>query len=289
MSLYTKAEFDAALVEITNSLVNFQAGINSKIDSQVTTYLDRNGIWSGKAQTIPTTRMDWTMKTSSNRNSFFSFTTVADTPKTEQYYIGGFLLTQASKSGLMMLVYKDYVQGTNTERMAIGYHCQGFNQTDYQSDCNVVTTVDLAELNGNWNTSEIGQYFYRDGSQQKAVFVPDKNLSVQRTLNDNTEQVIASQSVWTSMSNTRTYDTNMGKTRYWQSAYVNGTQYTLFGFAKKNKFYSLSWKQTMWYKVPFAKTVYCNIAAVDGNDLTSIPSSYISCRPQCDIVLCDIY
>lgn len=48
----TKGEFDSALADFNSRLTTFEAGINSKIDSQVTTYLDRNGIWSGQKQDI---------------------------------------------------------------------------------------------------------------------------------------------------------------------------------------------------------------------------------------------
>ena len=51
----TKAEFDSALADFNARLTTFEAGINSKIDSQVTSYLDRNGIWSPKDQPIKIT------------------------------------------------------------------------------------------------------------------------------------------------------------------------------------------------------------------------------------------
>lgn len=47
----TKEEFDLALSNFNSRLSEFEAGINSKIDSQVTSYLTRNGIWSGLDQT----------------------------------------------------------------------------------------------------------------------------------------------------------------------------------------------------------------------------------------------
>lgn len=48
----TKKEFDAALSDFNGRLSSFQAGINSKIDSQVSSYLDRNGIWSAKSMVL---------------------------------------------------------------------------------------------------------------------------------------------------------------------------------------------------------------------------------------------
>lgn len=48
----TKGEFDSAIADFNSRLTTFEAGINSKIDSQVTSYLDRNGIWSGQKQDL---------------------------------------------------------------------------------------------------------------------------------------------------------------------------------------------------------------------------------------------
>ena len=48
----TKEEFDNALNDFNERLTIFESGINSKIDSQVSSYLDRNGIWSGKQQEL---------------------------------------------------------------------------------------------------------------------------------------------------------------------------------------------------------------------------------------------
>ena len=48
----TKGEFDSAMTDFNSRLTTFEAGINSKIDSQVSSFLDRNGIWSGATQTL---------------------------------------------------------------------------------------------------------------------------------------------------------------------------------------------------------------------------------------------
>lgn len=40
----TKGEFDSSMAEINIRLTIFEAGINSKIESQISNYLDRNGI-----------------------------------------------------------------------------------------------------------------------------------------------------------------------------------------------------------------------------------------------------
>ena len=48
----TKAEFSADLNNISNRMAQLENSLDSKIDSLVSTYLKRNGIWNGKKQTI---------------------------------------------------------------------------------------------------------------------------------------------------------------------------------------------------------------------------------------------
>lgn len=50
----TKGEVDTAMTDLKSRLTTFEAGINSKIDAQVTSYLDRNGIWNGSKQVFNT-------------------------------------------------------------------------------------------------------------------------------------------------------------------------------------------------------------------------------------------
>ena len=52
----TKEEFDRTMADFNARLTTFESGINSKIDSQVTSYLDRNGIWSAAKQEVKTTK-----------------------------------------------------------------------------------------------------------------------------------------------------------------------------------------------------------------------------------------
>ena len=48
----TKAEFSADLNNLSNRMAQLENNLDSKIDSLVSTYLKRNGIWNGKKQTI---------------------------------------------------------------------------------------------------------------------------------------------------------------------------------------------------------------------------------------------
>lgn len=48
----TKTELNTTLTEYNARLATFETGINSKIDTQVTSYLDTNGIWNGTVQNI---------------------------------------------------------------------------------------------------------------------------------------------------------------------------------------------------------------------------------------------
>ena len=48
----TKAEFSADLNNLSNRMAQLENSLDSKIDSLVSTYLKRNGIWNGKKQTV---------------------------------------------------------------------------------------------------------------------------------------------------------------------------------------------------------------------------------------------
>ena len=48
----TKAEFSADLNNLSNRMAQLENSLDSKIDSLVSTYLKRNGIWNGAKQTI---------------------------------------------------------------------------------------------------------------------------------------------------------------------------------------------------------------------------------------------
>ena len=51
-SFVTKAEFSSDLNNLTNRISQMENSLDAKIDSLVSSYLSRNGIWNGAAQTI---------------------------------------------------------------------------------------------------------------------------------------------------------------------------------------------------------------------------------------------
>ena len=107
----TKSQFDSAMSDFSSRLTTFEAGINSKIDSQVTSYLDSNGIWSGKTQTmVPpysfATPISFKDK-GTNTTNWSMFLTVSNTPTLANirpctwYHYDEKLWSNVNKSGLM--------------------------------------------------------------------------------------------------------------------------------------------------------------------------------------------
>ena len=52
----TKAEFSADLNNLSNRMAQLENSLDSKIDSLVSAYLTRNGIWNGSKQTLVTSQ-----------------------------------------------------------------------------------------------------------------------------------------------------------------------------------------------------------------------------------------
>ena len=61
----TKAEFSADLNNLSNRMAQLENSLDAKIDSLVSSYLTRNGIWNGKAQTYLVNKNQYYTNTSS--------------------------------------------------------------------------------------------------------------------------------------------------------------------------------------------------------------------------------
>ena len=153
----TKDEFDKAMADFNTRLSVFEAGINSKIDSQVTSYLDRNGIWSKKEQEFSFT--DTVMGLTYGARGLAcaqlmiplaggtdAYIKVEDGSSTYQAYkiaqkgtsyYNKVLVEKINKSGLCYMVYnmyvKPYVNGSLNENVNIQIGTTATNASYYDN------------------------------------------------------------------------------------------------------------------------------------------------------------
>ena len=99
----TKAEFSADLNNLSTRLAQMENSIDSKIDSLVSTYLQRNGVWSGKKQTLSSYKGLTNSATKANILQLYTsgrsanFNNIVD-GKTAGKYV---LIQEVDKSGLI--------------------------------------------------------------------------------------------------------------------------------------------------------------------------------------------
>ena len=67
----TKAEFSADLNNLSNRMAQLENSLDAKIDSLVSSYLTRNGIWNGASQVLLQDNFKYGFRSSSTRNSTF--------------------------------------------------------------------------------------------------------------------------------------------------------------------------------------------------------------------------
>lgn len=89
----TREEYESSVKDFDSRLTTFEAGLNTKIDSQVSSYLDRNGIWSGSKQDILIEYMDVPSPKSQISAGSSYVTTYSDYK----------LICKCSKSGMMSI------------------------------------------------------------------------------------------------------------------------------------------------------------------------------------------
>ena len=121
----TKAEFSADLNNLSNRMSALENSIDAKIDSLVSSYLSRNGIWNGERQTIATNNLGWTgVQASTSDGGYFSYISYPNDstlqrvgpnknasywPLTKASNIGTkVIVSQVTKSGLMLFSYNRY-------------------------------------------------------------------------------------------------------------------------------------------------------------------------------------
>lgn len=65
----TKAEFSADLNNLSNRMASLENSLDAKIDSLVSSYLTRNGIWNGAKQTLISNSFKYGMKSGGTRDA----------------------------------------------------------------------------------------------------------------------------------------------------------------------------------------------------------------------------
>ena len=116
----TKAEFAADLNNLSNRMAQLENSLDAKIDSLVSSYLTRNGIWNGAKQTLNQVNMgsvgvlrdNTTAHTyryySFGNTSFYSAGTVNSYSGAKVNSINdlsGTLINNTTKSGMMQIIY----------------------------------------------------------------------------------------------------------------------------------------------------------------------------------------
>ena len=118
----TKAEFSADLNNLSNRMASLENSLDAKIDSLVSSYLTRNGIWNGAKQTLVNTTFKYGMKGSSSRNIgrvwFNIYNGNSEQPEAKMYAINTsgasgryILIDNVDKSG--MIFFNTYAGTSN--------------------------------------------------------------------------------------------------------------------------------------------------------------------------------
>ena len=111
----TKAEFSADLNNLSNRMAQLENSLDAKIDSLVSSYLTRNGIWNGAKQTLAATSFKYGFKSASSRASNLKkwFNIFGATVSISNYALYRFstvgasgrttIINEADKSGLLFI------------------------------------------------------------------------------------------------------------------------------------------------------------------------------------------
>lgn len=151
--LVTKAEFDTAMANFNSKLTTFESSVNSKIDSQVTSYLDKNGIWSGKKQTTYNSEEKTMQYIENDIYNYYDSLRVSST-NPEHGFINDELYT-ATKSGLAYTVFRWNVDwgieiiGAVNDKLSQGYLKDISFIYEQNDETKVTTKVNVFNL---WQT-----------------------------------------------------------------------------------------------------------------------------------------
>ena len=112
----TKAEFTADLNNLSNRMAQLENSLDAKIDSLVSSYLTRNGIWNGSKQTLVTSQLSVTgnglQNALSKKQKYYS---IPKNSTNDSGFIGNYtLVNELNKTGMAVCYIKatGYAQAT---------------------------------------------------------------------------------------------------------------------------------------------------------------------------------
>ena len=139
-SFVSKAEFNSSLNNMSNRIAIIENTLDSKIDSLVSSYLSRNGIWNGDKQKLESTTY-WNV-------GIKDITLSGGNYATSETLIDNKVINKISKSGLLVgFVY--YTDGKrdqlnqNTSRW--GYYLTYLGTNYFRSDSGIVLYLSMSE------------------------------------------------------------------------------------------------------------------------------------------------
>ena len=144
----TKAEFSADLNNLSNRMSALENSIDAKIDSLVSSYLSRNGIWNGEKQTVTSTKY-WDVLAPdislsddghSAMSSILSSATFINTITKSGLLVGFIYYTDGNRSQL----------NRNTSRW--GYRLNYLEPKYFKTDSGFVLYTNLSETIGSTDT-----------------------------------------------------------------------------------------------------------------------------------------
>ena len=147
-SFVSKAEFNSSLNNMSNRIAIIENTLDSKIDSLVSSYLSRNGIWNGDKQKLESTTY-WNVEMDNitlNTNGSFA---KSDT------LMNNMIIKNISKSGLLVgfIYYTDGNRGAlNNNQSRWGYYLTYKGDNFFRSDSGMVLYVSMSERISSTNT-----------------------------------------------------------------------------------------------------------------------------------------
>ena len=144
----TSAEFNADLNNLSNRMATLENSIDAKIDSLVSSYLTRNGIWNGEKQEISDASQD--------EYDFTPDFTIGNVGTKVQIYeqFKDKIVLQTTKTGM---VFGTFAYGNHHNGVANNWYYGISNQSNGKPgwvwDCNFVVTLSFYETDANVNLS----------------------------------------------------------------------------------------------------------------------------------------
>ena len=136
----TKAEFAADLNNLSNRMAQLENSLDAKIDSLVSSYLTRNGIWNGAKQNINLRINEFTPAT---------VTLSSNQAVVNKKLVSGTYITEINKSGMIVFSYSyKNKSGNNTNSTRWGYYGKMRDNSTWTLDNGFNLILYIYEKNG---------------------------------------------------------------------------------------------------------------------------------------------